>query len=82
MVLRDIQERLNQEGMTTQFKPASTEQPLDQLLVLLEVEEPQARLVLELVYVPDVDDEFETVKLLQFFATLPLLLGASLRSYS
>jgi len=71
MELRDIQKCLDQEGFSTSFQVANPEQPLDQLFVLLELEERDVQLALELVYVPDVEEEFENVKLLQFFVMLP-----------
>lgn len=71
MELHEIETCLNAEGMTTLLQPASPEQPLEQLLVLLELEDADTRLAVELLYVPDIEEEFEAVKLLQFFVTLP-----------
>lgn len=70
MKLSDIQRYLENEGFTTLFKEANGETPLDQLLVLLNLEAQDVQLVLELVYIPDLEDELDNVKLLQFFVVL------------
>ncbi|MEG4304912.1 hypothetical protein [Microcoleus sp. D3_18a_C4] len=69
MQLQEIQQLLRSEKFTTSLKPADENIPIDQLFVALNGEE--AEYVLELVYVPNLENQLENVKLLQFFVRLP-----------
>lgn len=71
MDLRTIKKHLEKEGFTTSLEPATEDAPLDQLFVLLQLDEPEVELILELAYVPGIEDELDDIKLLQFYAGLP-----------
>lgn len=71
MELTDIRTLYDNEQLPNMLQPADEERPLDQLVVLLDLEEVEAKLALELVYIPAAEDEFEEVKLLQFFVMFP-----------
>jgi hypothetical protein len=69
MHLQQIQNLLNFEAFTSEFKPADEKIPLDQLFVHLNGD--QSEYLLELVYVPGLENQLENVNLLQFYVHIP-----------
>jgi hypothetical protein len=69
MQLQEIQQFLQSEPFATSFEPASEEAPLDRLVVILEGE--RGNYLLEIAYIPNLDDQLENLELLQFFVRLP-----------
>lgn len=69
MQLQEIQQLLRVERFTTSFKPADENIPLEQLFVALNGD--RGEYVLELVYVPHLENQLENVKLLQFYVHFP-----------
>lgn len=70
MDLTAIKELLQAEGFEAAFQTATTEAPVDQLFVLLNLSD-DASLALEMLYVPGLDEELEGTRLLQYFVRLP-----------
>jgi hypothetical protein len=69
MRLQQIEQLLNSEIFTSEFKPADERIPLDRLFVHLNGD--QSEYLLELVYVPGLENQLENVKLLQFYVHIP-----------
>lgn len=69
MQLQEIQQLLSSEKFTASFTPADDNIPLDRLFVALNGD--AGEYLLELVYVPNLENQLENVKLLQFFVHLP-----------
>jgi hypothetical protein len=69
MDLEDIRQLLEGEGLVGAVEKASSVMPLDQLLVVLDLEAGR-KLALQIAFLPDDDAEIESGRLLQFFVGL------------
>jgi hypothetical protein len=69
MDLEDIRQLLEGEGLLGAVEKASSVMPLDQLLVVLDLEAGR-KLALQIAFLPDDEAEIESGRLLQFFVGL------------
>lgn len=71
MNIQDIQAVLETEKFVTSFYEAEEEVPIDRIMLMIELEDrpPQDAQILELLFVPEMEEELEGLHLLQFFVT-------------
>lgn len=70
MELKDIQNALESDNFETALQPAGEHAPMERLLVLLPNDD-RDDLVVELLFIPGIEKEMESSKLLQFFVPIP-----------
>jgi hypothetical protein len=74
MNIKDFCKILENEKFTVDFSPASKEIPTDRCLVLIELEgkSPDDGLMMEIMFVPNMEKELDGLHLAQYFTLLPI----------
>jgi hypothetical protein len=66
MTLEQIQAALDVEGFLSSVEPATAASPIDQLVVVLELDDERATLAMQMAFLPDEDAQIEHARLLQW----------------
>ncbi|GAB4477645.1 MAG: hypothetical protein OHK0057_27620 [Thermoflexibacter sp.] len=74
MNIKDFCKILEKEGFTVDFSPASQQIPADRCLVLIELEgkSPDDGMMMEIMFVPQMEKELDGLHLVQYFILLPI----------
>jgi hypothetical protein len=70
MTLEQIQAALDVEGFLSSVEPATAASPIDQLVVVLELDDERATLAMQMAFLPDEDAQIEHARLLQHHVAL------------